>query len=61
MEEGIERFMTLLDHKGNLDLAFKLNTICFKLNVVYLKLNTSLSKNEYFFMLKTECKIYFQN
>ena len=61
MEEGIEHFMTLLGHKGNLNLVFKLNATCFKLNVDFLKLNTSLSKNECFFMLKIECEIYFQN
>ena len=62
MEEGIiDCFMTLLDHQGNLDIVFKLNTICFKLNVIFLKPNTSLSKNKCFFMFKTEYEIYFQN
>ena len=61
MEEGIDCFMTLLGHQGNVDLVFKLNTICFKLDVVFFKTNMSLSKNECFFILKIECEIYFQN
>ena len=60
MEEGIDCFMTLLGHQGNLDLVFKLNTICFKLNVVFLKLKTSLSKNECFSCLKLNVKFIFK-